>query len=141
MQPTLYTERSISLFSKNRIFILKPYKMKKLLLTALILFTFFLGAAQHAKHSDRVKVDDLIKPHFERFVSLMEEHNIPVDYDCFDSIEVIPLMDGVQGIWLKQSRTILLNYYFYLPVGVTYDEKLDLIFITLAHEIGHALGS
>lgn len=111
-----------------------------LLLTAIFLSLFHYSSAQFIKPYGHVKVDKHTKPYFDRFVKLLEENDLEIDWSKVQHIETIPLLQGIQGLYSNHSSTVILSYYMYFPKNATEEEKKDLVFLTLAHEIGHSQG-
>lgn len=115
-------------------------KKLKILLTAILFLTLYFGEAQHLKPYGHINVTEKAQKLFHRFITLMEENEIEVDYTKIKYITILPLQDGISGYWLEQSGTVILNHYMYVPEEATKEEILDLVYITLAHEIGHSQG-
>lgn len=121
-------------------------KKARTLLTALLLLTFYFGAAQHIEPYGHISVDEKAKSLFDRFTTLMNETKcddgkpIPVDYNKISYITVLPMMEGISGYWLEQSGSVILSHYMASPMDATPEEVMDMVYITLAHEIGHSQG-
>lgn len=89
---------------------------------------------------DNTEVDEYILPYYLRFVELMEDNNIEVDYSKIDDIQVIPLEKMTNGLYYPATKDIIINYYFQIPDGYTREFKEDFILYILAHEIAHSQG-
>ena len=127
--------------------------MRKILITVLTI-VLFTTAISHENTpavvekteitSEQVIVDALLKPYFIRFVQLMEKNNIKIDYSKIYAIEALPLYDGFHGIYTIDSKVVLVNLYYEVPLSVPLNDVKrvgdEMIFHILAHEIGHSQG-
>jgi len=110
--------------------------MKKLILTFVLILTGLTAYTQ-----SHVRVEAELKPFWNKFVRLMEENDIRVDYSDITAVSLVPLGTNL-GYWDSNSGTVMINMYYQLPPRgfSTEFENFDMIWLTLAHEIGHAQG-
>lgn len=57
-----------------------------------------------------------------------------------NAVVLAPMARGIQGYYLRESKTVIISYGYLLPKHTTKEEDNDLIFMTLAHEVGHSQG-
>lgn len=119
--------------------------MKKLILVLTVIFLSTackpsIKAEAEIPIHETIPVDSLIEFLFDRFVLLMEDNCIEIDYSKINSIDVLPLADGLNGIQSEETWNIVLNYYMKTPKGEDLQVRNDFIFYVLAHEIGHSQG-
>ena len=110
------------------------------LLTA---YTLPLNAETHILgDANDVVVISQLQPHFKRFVKLMKDNNVPVDYSLIGGVDLLPLSYGIQGLYSPTTHVVSISYYIQFPpyAKLTKQEKDDFVLIVLAHEIGHAMG-
>lgn len=110
--------------------------IKKLItITALTILPHFIWA-----QVEHITVHKTLKPYFERFVNLMEDNDIKVDYSNINYVDLVPLADDFNGYYNDRSKSVCISMFFQYPVHASEQEFHDLVLICLAHEIGHALG-
>lgn len=119
--------------------------MKKILLilSIVILSTAcnnHIKAVEEIPIEEQIPVDPLLEFLFDRFILLMEENDIEIDYSKITSIGVLPLKKGLNGMQKPTTSTITLSYFIKTPVGTSMQAQNDFIFYVLAHEIGHSQG-
>lgn len=130
----------VSLFKSPRMKKIVIVYVTAFLYGSLMLTTTSFKARPIVETTDHIVVDPNLKPFFDRFVKLMEENDIPVDYSQINAVELVPLKQGANGYYARYSKTVIIAFYFMLPTESTPKEDDELIFITLAHEIGHSQG-
>lgn len=119
--------------------------MKKILL---YLFLFVVltcqGQPTVVAPENNIYVDPLLKESYSRFVKLMKDNDIPINYYNIKIIETIPLAATVGGLYSTNTKNIYINIFYQLPAEVPIEKKeyfsKELIFMLLAHEIGHSQG-
>lgn len=119
--------------------------MKKILLvlSIVILSTAcnnHIKAVAEIPIEERIPVDPLLEGQFDRFILLMKDNCIEIDYSKITSIGVLPLREGLNGMQQAVTGTITLSYYIKTPITSPLQVQNDFIFYVLAHEIGHSQG-
>ena len=120
--------------------------MKKIIMTFIVLFSTAILSNQPnnppVSAAEKVVVIKELRPYFNRFVKLMKDNKIPVDYSLIGGVDLLPLRYGIQGLYSPTTHIVSVSYYITFPryATLTQQEKEDFIFIVLSHEIGHAMG-
>ena len=85
-----------------------------------------------------VPISGGFEPYMDRFTKLMEDNDITIDWSKISSINVVPLQNGIQGLYNTKTLVILIQPYQYRTLTKqAYD---NILFAILAHEIGHSQG-
>lgn len=117
--------------------------MKNVLFT-LFAFLLTVSYSPNFKASERnhIKVHPELQKHYIRFVRLAEANNLNIDWSQIEAVELIPMRTNIQGYYARHSKTVIISYYYSLPlmIKLSKQEVEDIIFLTLAHEIGHSQG-
>lgn len=122
--------------------------MKKILLLLAIAVTCSC-TPQHPSY--QVEVDSICRETFDRFVRIVVERDIEIDWSQIKTIEAVPLMMGMNGMYSTETRNIYMNIYFSVPnvimkqIPENQPKKRrqlveDAFLFVMAHEIAHSQG-